>query len=107
MVGDPVDAGHTELNVEINVVFVYPTRRLMWLTIVELDLLCRYEYKLQRDQHVSSSNTLLQDLVKCGSGLVFILSNQQCGIRTLQSTRWINGGPLKVEKRVDNRINLL
>ena len=78
----------------------------MWLTIVELDLLCRHEYKLQRDQHVSSSNTLLQDLVKCGSGLIFILSNQQCRIRTLQSTRWINGGPLKVEKRVDNRINL-
>ena len=80
---------------------------MMWLTIVELDLLCRHEYKLQRDQHVSSSNTLLQDLVKCGSGLVFILSNQQCGIRMLQSTRWINGGPLKVEKHVDNRINLL
>ena len=35
----------------------------MWLTIVELDLLCRHEYKLQRDQHVSSSNTLLQDLI--------------------------------------------
>ena len=49
--------------IEINVVFVYPTRRLMWLTIVELDLLCRHEYKLQRDQHVSSSNTLLQELV--------------------------------------------
>ena len=79
----------------------------MWLTIVELDLLCRHEYKLQRDQHVSSSNTLHQDLVKCGSGLVFILSNQQCGIRTLQSTRWINGGPMKVEKRVDNIVNLL
>ena len=58
----------------------------MWLTVVELDLLCRHEYKLQLDQHVSSSNTLHQDLVKCGSGLVFILSNQQCRIRTLQST---------------------
>ena len=41
----------------------------MWLTIVELDLLCRHEYKLQRDQHVSSSNTLHQDLVKCGSAV--------------------------------------
>ena len=79
----------------------------MWLTIVELDLLCRHKYKLQLDQHVSSSNTLHQDLVKCGSGLVFILSNQQCRIRTLQSTRWINGGPLKVEKRVDILVNLL
>ena len=73
----------------------------MWLTIVELDFLCRHEYKLQLDQHVSSSNTLHQDLVRCGSGLVFILSNQLGRTRTLQSTRWINGGPLKVEKRVD------
>ena len=45
--------------------------------------------------------------MKCGSGLVFILSNQQCGIRTLQPTRWINGEPLKVEKRVDILVNLL
>ena len=36
----------------------------MWLTIVELDLLCRREYKLQLDQHVSSSNTLHQDLLR-------------------------------------------
>ena len=78
----------------------------MWLTIVELDLLCRREYKLQLDQHVSSSNTRHQDLVKCESGLVFILSNQQCRIRTIQSMRWINDGPLKVVKRVDILVNL-
>ena len=28
----------------------------------------------------SSSDTLHQDLIRCGNGLGFILSNQQCGI---------------------------
>ena len=34
---------------------------------------------IQLDPHVLSSDTLHQDLIRCGSGLAFILSNQQCG----------------------------
>ena len=49
---------------------------------MDVDLLS-FDISKQHDQHVSSSNTLHLDLVKCGCGLVFILSNQQCGNRML------------------------
>ena len=48
-------------DVEIKVVFVYPTRRLKLWTIVDVDLLL-LDMSIQHDQHVSSSNTLHQDL---------------------------------------------
>ena len=43
-------------------------------TVVDVDLLI--DISIQLDQHVSSNDTLHQDLIGCGSGLVFILDNQ-------------------------------
>ena len=57
-------------------------------TVDDVDLL--NFVKVQRDQHVLSSDTLHQDLIGCGRGLVFILSNQQCGKLDVESTRKIN-----------------
>ena len=46
-------------------------------TVVNVDLLL--DISIQLDHHVSSNDTLHQDLIVCGSGLVFILGNQKCG----------------------------
>ena len=78
-------------------VFVYPTQQLKLWTVVDVDLLS-FDISKQHDQHVSSSNTLHQDLVKCGCGLVFILSNQQCGNRMLKDIRGINSWTVKSRK---------
>ena len=46
------------------------------LTVNDVDLF--HVVMLRLDQHVSSNDTLHQDLTRHGCGLVFILSNQQC-----------------------------
>ena len=45
--------------------------------VVDVDLLI--DISIQLDQNVSSNDIFHQDLIGCGSGLVFILGNQQCG----------------------------
>ena len=46
-------------------------------TVVDVYLLT--DISIQLDQHVLSNDIFHQDLIRCGSGLVFILGNQQCG----------------------------
>ena len=45
--------------------------------VVDVDLLI--DISIQLDQNVSSNDTFHQDLIGCGTGLVFILGNQQRG----------------------------